>query len=491
MMKEKLLSDINNPLWIKKHNITGVSIDSRLAQKGDIFIAIPSQNVKNNVLDAFQKGVRVFILDLHDKHLENDLPHCTCYISENTRQDAAFICGYIYQKKPKTIAYVTGTNGKSSTVSLLRQIWQYNNIEAASIGTLGIERSFGIDKTYPVPSLTSLDPVSFHKTLSYLFDKNIEAVACEASSHGIDQFRLDGVPITTAGFTNLTQDHLDYHKTMDAYFDAKSLLFSRILEEQKTAVINADSPYFEKLKTIAKAKNQNIIAYGKQDFCDFKLLDARLQNGLYTLDLCFLGNITKNVLFPLFGNFQFENLLCASAMAFATGIKVTDIIATILHLKSIKGRMELIGKTKTNGLIFVDYAHTPDALERILKSIRSHNPNQVHLVFGCGGNRDASKRPIMGKIANDYADKIYITNDNPRFENAKEIRSQILSACPKGIEREDRAIAIAEAIQNLKENDILIIAGKGHEEGQIINGEILPFSDQDEAKKYISRESLE
>ncbi|CAO5677417.1 MAG: UDP-N-acetylmuramoyl-L-alanyl-D-glutamate--2,6-diaminopimelate ligase [Holosporales bacterium] len=468
--------------------LRGISIDSRIVQDMDVFFVMPTIKSYEHIVAAYQKGVRCFVV-AHDQinHLRSFLNDnkVTYLVVQNIRKACADACGLFYKNKPKELVYVTGTNGKSSTVSMLRQIWQLNGIEAATIGTLGVERSFGFDKTLNLPSLTSLDSVSFYKTLDYLAQSGVKAVACEASSHGLHQYRLDGIEINAAGFLNFTQDHLDYHQSMDEYFNAKSLLFKRILKEQKTAVINSDLAHFEDLQKIIEDKKQILLTFGKREQDQIRVLDYVLTDEGFLLTLSLFDEIYEKIPFLFFGFFQIENLLCAIALAYSSGLLIKDIVHSIPFLKSIKGRMEFIGKTKTDGKVFVDFAHSPDALENILKSIKRHQPQRIHLVFGCGGDRDPLKRPMMGKIAHQLADVVYITNDNPRSEDECSIRHQILKEAPKAIEIPDRKKAIETAIANLKNGDILIIAGKGHEEGQIIKGVSYPFSDQDEAKKCL------
>ncbi|CAO5680261.1 MAG: UDP-N-acetylmuramoyl-L-alanyl-D-glutamate--2,6-diaminopimelate ligase [Holosporales bacterium] len=459
--------------------VQGVSTNSVTCKETDVFVAIPCARIKENCQEAYQKGVRHFALEE-----AIDLPSdAIIYRVENARLCAAQCAAHFYPNMPTYIAAVTGTNGKSSTVSLLRQIWTLNHRTAASLGTLGLEAP--VDCPFDIPSLTSFDPITFHKILSYLTQQNIDAVAIEASSHGLDQYRIDGAPLSVAAFTNLTQDHLDYHHTMENYFAAKAKLFNRVLSPNMPAVINKDSPYFDALKRIVNKKNQQLITFSKSTHADFMVTHYRFEQFGMMLDLNFKGVERLNVRFPFCGVFQIENMLCAAAMAYATGITIEQILDAIPHLKPIKGRMEYMGDYQ-GASVFVDYAHTPDALENILKSIRHHTHGKIHLVFGCGGDRDKTKRPLMGKIANLLADHVYVTDDNPRHENPSDIRSQILSSISKAYDIPDRQNAIQTAMAHLHAGDVLIVAGKGHETGQIYKGTIYPFSDQDEILKIIN-----
>lgn len=466
--------------------LKGVSVDSRTCQESDIFIGVVCPILHQNCLDAYQKGVRYFAVET-PVELPSD---AVVQLVDNARLYAAQVSAYFYPKAPSLIAAVTGTNGKSSTVSLLRQFWQHGKLRAASLGTLGLEGPIDMEKnTLDIPSLTSLDPVSFHKTLQFLSNQCIDAVSIEASSHGLDQYRLDGAKISVAAFTNLTQDHLDYHQTMENYFNAKAQLFSRVLGKGLPAVINKNSPYFDALKNIIDDRERKLITYGIQIDADFEVKQYVLTSDGICLDLHFMGQTYKDVHLPLCGAFQIENMLCAAAMAYASGLSIDCIVKAIPFLQSIKGRMEHIADYN-GAAIFVDYAHTPDALENILTSIRQHTKGKVHLVFGCGGNRDTTKRPIMGEIANRLADVVYVTNDNPRFEDGDDIREQIMLAVPDAFNIADRKGAIQKAITNLSTGDVLIVAGKGHETGQIIKGITYPFSDQAEILSIVQKSCL-
>jgi UDP-N-acetylmuramoyl-L-alanyl-D-glutamate--2,6-diaminopimelate ligase len=464
--------------------VDGLTLDSRTITENSIFIATPSVRIEENIFDAINRDCRVILVEEKYNSFFNSYNNITVLNADNCYAAASKLASCFYTQKPSNIVYITGTNGKSSTVSLLRQIWTMAGKNAASYGTLGLERNGVVDKVLNLPSLTSLDAISFHRMLEYLTSQQITHFACEASSHGLEQFRLDNTEIIAGGFLNLTQDHLDYHGTMDNYFLAKSKLFHRVLKKRGHAILNKDSPFFEKLAHIAKTQEQSILTYSQKEKADFYVEKRVIDNNNVKLDFVFLNQSYKDIAFFLFGEFQVENLLCAAACAYVTGISPKDIIATIPHLKSIDGRMEYVG-CKNGGSIFVDFAHTPDALSKILDATLLYHPKKIHLVFGCGGDRDPKKRPIMGRIALEKADYIYITDDNPRFENAQNIRAEIQAAAPKALNIEGRHNAIKRAISNLQAGEILIVAGKGHEQGQIINGETYPFCDKQEIMKYL------
>lgn len=462
--------------------ITGISFDSRTTEPGHVFVGVQCERLKTNLEEAYAKGTRVFVIHLDDQKIAETLPEdIFIFVSHNPRQSLALLSKAFFGDYPKTLAAVTGTNGKSSTVSLLRQFWQSAGTEAACMGTLGIERYFGLDTSLNVPGLTSLDAGSFYKTLEYLGKSGAQAVAFEASSHGLDQNRLDGVSLDVAGFTNLTPEHLDYHADLESYFHAKARLFTEF--SPKTSVINKDNVYGERL--IGLLQDQPHLTYSTKSEADFRVTRLDIANGKMTIDVNFMGTEAKNITLNLYGLFQIENILCASAMAYATGVPLEHIISMLPKLHSIKGRMEYIGTTKSGAMAFVDYAHTPDAFENALKSIRHHAEGKIHVVFGCGGDRDPFKRPVMGRIAGELADIVYITDDNPRFEDPDAIRSQILEGNPQAIAIPDRAEAIKNAMQKLEKGDILIALGKGHQEEQLVKGRAYPFSDQEEIRKYV------
>jgi UDP-N-acetylmuramyl-tripeptide synthetase/UDP-N-acetylmuramoyl-tripeptide--D-alanyl-D-alanine ligase len=375
---------------------------------------------------------------------------------------------------------VTGTNGKTSTATFLRQLWEYLGVPAASIGTLGL-----IAPGINAPSRgTTPDPVSLHTMLADMANAGVEHLCMEASSHGLDQYRLDGVRLSAAAFTNITRDHMDYHHTPEAYFAAKRRLFSDLLPADGTAVLNADDAAFAPLKEIAEGRGIRVLSYGEaaEDIC----LERREPSiSGQRLHLRVMG--TQEVVdLPLAGKFQAENAMAALGLALACGAEQQAAVAALAHLQGVPGRMEKVGEV--NGAsVFVDYAHTPDALEVVISALRPHVSGKLMVVFGCGGDRDAGKRPLMGAIAERLADRVIVTDDNPRSEDAAEIRRQVLTGCPSAKAIGDRRRAIAEAVNALQPGDILLIAGKGHESGQTIGAYVLPFDDRDEARAAMAQ----
>ena len=462
--------------------ITGLTADSRRVQPGYLFAALPSAtrgsgtDGRDYIGDALARGA-VAVLGLPGTVLDDG---AQLLVDENPRRQLALLAARFYQRQPKTVAAITGTNGKSSVVGFTRQIWSHLGLPAASIGTLGIDAD-GFD---PGPSLTTPDPVALHQTLADLADAGIDHLAMEASSHGLDQYRLDGIVIAAAAFTNLTRDHLDYHRTEADYFAAKRRLFEQLLPADGTAVLNADSAYYDEIRDICRLAGHRISSYG-MNTSDMRIDDlSPLADGLR---LCVtIDRRTFETRLPLVGAFQAYNALAALGLAIGCGAAVDDAFAALALLKGVRGRMELVGHHPNGAMVYVDYAHPPDALETALSAIRSHVTGKLAVVFGAGGDRDPGKRAMMGKVAAEFADRAIVTDDNPRREDPASIRRQILTACPGAAEFDNRAKAIAAAIGELAADDVLIIAGKGHETGQIVGTEVLPFDDAEVARGVIT-----
>ncbi|HEY9163477.1 MAG TPA: UDP-N-acetylmuramoyl-L-alanyl-D-glutamate--2,6-diaminopimelate ligase, partial [Magnetovibrio sp.] len=372
----------------------------------------------------------------------------------------------------------TGTNGKTSTASFLRQIWEQLGRKAVSLGTIGLHGA-GFDEP---GGLTTPDPVKLHETLQRLADAGVDGLAMEASSHGLAQFRLDGVRVRAAGFTNITRDHLDYHGTMQDYLAAKLRLFGDVVAEDGVAVINADVPEAEAVVAMARKRGLEVITYG-QAGKRIRVLEREARPGAQRLSLM-VGIQNYTIDMPLAGKFQAENALCALGLAIGLGADVDAAVAALTKLEGVPGRMQHVGGAR-GADVYVDYAHTPDALQNVLKALRPHTKNKLHVLFGCGGDRDAGKRPEMGRIASELADHVIVTDDNPRSEDAATIRAQIMAATPNGEEIADRRFAIRTAVQALGAGDVLVLAGKGHEQGQIIGSQVLPFDDVKEAQTAI------
>jgi UDP-N-acetylmuramoyl-L-alanyl-D-glutamate--2,6-diaminopimelate ligase len=401
----------------------------------------------------------------------------------NPQRCFALMAACFYRHRPKTIAAVTGTNGKTSVAHFTREIWEALGQKAASLGTLG----WVVGNERHPGALTTPDPVTLHRTLGMLAERGVSHAVIEASSHGLAQFRLDGITVNAAAFTNLTRDHLDYHGDMDAYRAAKDRMFAALLTADGSAVLNADSPEFPRLAELARGRGHKIISYGLAAGADLRLVARRPRRDGQDVSLRLFG-ARDDVALKLIGEFQAMNVLAALGLVIATGAAPPAAVAALARLTTVPGRMQLVGKTN-GAAVFVDYAHTPDALHTVLAAARPHAEGRLVVVFGAGGDRDRGKRPLMGKVASEQADRVYITDDNPRTEIAAEIRRAILAAAPAAIEIGDRRTAIATAIGALAPGDVLIIAGKGHETGQIVGHETLPFDDAAIAREAIAGEA--
>lgn len=454
--------------------ICGLSADSREIRPGFLFGSLNGDQYIQSALDNGATAV------LAPNGCAFDFPpHVKVIYAENPNKDFALAAARYYEHTPPHILTVTGTNGKTSIADFVRQVLTMMGKKAASTGTLGMIK--GNDAPIPSPNTTP-NAVTIHRELRELYDEGFEYVVMEASSHGLCQYRLGGIRCEAAGFTNLTRDHLDYHKTFENYLEAKLILFRETLKEGGTAVLNADIECFEKIRKTCLECGKKVVTYGHNGK-ELRLLKITPQPHGQKLELEFYGKPLELEI-PLSGEFQAMNVLCALGLLVEETGQPEEILKYIVKIHGAKGRLELAGQ-KNGAAVYIDYAHTPDALENVIRALRPHASGRLHVLFGCGGDRDAGKRPIMGKLADELADIVYVTDDNPRTEDAAKIREQIMAACPHGINIGDRAAAIKAAMDNLKPGDILILAGKGHETGQYINGKIYPFSDHEEVLKNL------
>lgn len=452
--------------------ITGLTADSRAVRPGYLFAAIPGTQLDGrDFIDAAVRAGAAAVLAPPDVTAERVTPGISLITADNPRRSLARMASAFYGSKPETIAAVTGTNGKTSVAAFARQIWNAIGRKAASLGTLGLD---GPGLT-PTGGLTTPDPVELHKQLHELAEAGFQSIAIEASSHGLDQFRLDGVPIRAAAFTNLTRDHLDYHGSMKEYRHAKMRLFRELLMPGGAMVVNAETPEYPALMELARERGLDLFSYGlgKGDIRCRSM--APTEDG-WNLVLDVLGT-EQAVAFPLMGSFQVENALAALGLVIACGGEYAAACAALEVLEGVPGRMETVSRLPSGARIIVDFAHTPDALETVLTATRPHAARRLTVVFGCGGDRDRGKRPEMGAIASRLADGVIITDDNPRHEDAGTIRKEISATCPEAVEVAGRKDAIGVAIADLAEGDILVVAGKGHETGQVIGDNVIPFSD--------------
>ena len=460
-------------------DIRGLTADSRAVEPGFLFAALPGSKSdgRSFINDAVARGA-VAVLAPEGTARPSD--NVALIEDENPRRRLALMAARFYSRQPRTIAAVTGTSGKTSVASFTRQLWALLGHRAASVGTLGIVTPEGTR----YGALTTPDPVLLHRDLAMLADDGIDHLSVEASSHGLEQYRLDGLKLSAAAFTNLTRDHLDYHPTMAAYFKAKRRLFCSLLPAGGTAVLNADVPEFDALRDLCRACAQRIIAYGRTG-TDLKLLGQVPQGDGQLLTIAADGKEWR-VSFPVVGTFQAMNLLAALGLVMAGGAKAADLMSLVERLEGVPGRMELVAHHPNGAPIFVDYAHKPHALETVLAALRPHVAGKLVVVFGCGGDRDRGKRPEMGAIAARLADVAIVTDDNPRSEAPASIRAEIMAACPGGIEIGDRRKAIETAVAKLTPGDVLVIAGKGHETGQTIAGVMHPFDDSQVARETVA-----
>jgi UDP-N-acetylmuramoyl-L-alanyl-D-glutamate--2,6-diaminopimelate ligase len=454
--------------------IDGLAVDSRTVKPRDLFFALSgSKTDGTRFIDVAIASGAVAVAGDHPPSGERRVPFV---VTPNPRRALALAAARFYPRQPATIAAVTGTSGKTSVAAFARQIWQRLGHASASIGTIGLVSP----KRTVYGSLTTPDPIALHRQLDEITRDGVTHLAFEASSHGLDQYRLDGVRIAAGGFTNLTRDHMDYHPDVAHYVAAKLRLFRELVMPDGAAVISADHDCSQAVIDVAHAKHLRLVTVGsKGDGAGegIRVAAAGIDGFAQRLELEHRGR-RYSLRLPLVGEFQIENALVAAGLAIGTGSEPDQVFAALEHLEGAKGRLEQVAEY--NGApIFVDYAHKPDALAKALQALRPYAKRKLVVVFGAGGDRDAGKRPLMGAIAAEHADNVIITDDNPRSENPAMIRSAILDAAKGAREIGDRAEAIRTAIAGLQTGDALLIAGKGHETGQIIGDLVLPFSDHD------------
>jgi UDP-N-acetylmuramoyl-L-alanyl-D-glutamate--2,6-diaminopimelate ligase len=474
-----LLPDVAVAEPFTAREVAGISADSRNIAPGFVFFAVPGTRADglSFVPQALQRGATAVVA----QRLPEALPEGIAFIEvTDVRASLARSAARFYPRQPQVISAVTGTSGKTSVAAFTRQIFAALGHVAASLGTLGVVAPSGA----AYGSLTTPDPVSLHATLDRLAGEGITHLTLEASSVGIVQSRLDATHITSAAFTNLSREHLDDHGTIENYLAAKLRLFDTLLQSGRSAVIDADSEIAPQVMATCKARGLRIFSVGEKGEA-LRLVSVRPE-GLATRLTVAYQDGNDEILLPLMGRFQVSNALIAAGLAIVEGDDATAVLATLEHLAGASGRLERVG-SRHGAPIFVDYAHKPDALEKVLRALRPFATGKLIVVFGCGGNRDTGKRPIMGEIAARLADIVLVTDDNPRFENPNEIRQAILVGARKAPgadvrEIGNRADAIAAGVGMLAPGDVLLIAGKGHETGQILGDRTLPFSDQLEVR---------
>ncbi|PSO21852.1 UDP-N-acetylmuramoyl-L-alanyl-D-glutamate--2,6-diaminopimelate ligase [Bradyrhizobium sp. MOS003] len=452
---------------------TGLALDSRVVKAGDLFFALAGSKTDGaRFIDAAVAAGAVAVVGDHAP-TGSKVPFITV---ANPRRALALAAARFFPSQPATIAAVTGTSGKTSVAAFTRQIWERLGHASASIGTIGLVSP----KRTVYGSLTTPDPIALHRQLDEIVRDGVTHLAFEASSHGLDQYRLDGVRVSAGGFTNLSRDHMDYHPTVAHYLAAKLRLFRELIQPGGAALISADHDCSAQVIEAATSRGLRVMAVGRNGDGageGIRLGGATVEGFSQVLELEHCGR-RYAIRLPLVGEFQIENALVSAGLAIGTGSDAADVFASLEHLEGAKGRLERVGE-RNGAPIFVDYAHKPDALAKALQALRPYAKRKLVVVFGAGGDRDAGKRPIMGEIAAENADRVIITDDNPRSEKPETIRAEILATAKGAREIGDRATAIRTAIGELQEGDALLVAGKGHETGQIVGGEVLPFSDHE------------
>lgn len=469
----------------REARITGLAVDSRAVRGGFLFAALPGSKAHGAAFipAALELGAVAVLTDAEGARIAQGLPgmgNVALVVAEDAREALSFAAALWFGRQPATMVAVTGTNGKTSVATFTRQIWSALGLPAINIGTTGVEGAWDAPSGHTTP-----EPITLHRLLAEAAEAGITHAAMEASSHGLDQRRLDAVRLKAAGFTNFTQDHLDYHGTFEAYFAAKAGLFDRVLPEDGTAVLNTDDPKSIDLALIATARGQSILRTGHGADADLRILGQRFDATGQDVRFAWKG-APHQVRLNLIGGFQAENVAVAAGLAIGSGSAPNDVFAVLPQLTTVRGRMQLAGRRRNGASVFVDYAHTPDALETALQALRPHVMGRIVVVFGAGGDRDRTKRPLMGKAAAENADILFVTDDNPRSEDPASIRAQIMEACPEANEVGDRAEAILRGVDALGPGDALLVAGKGHESGQTIAGHVYPFDDVEQASVAVA-----
>ncbi|GLQ27061.1 UDP-N-acetylmuramoyl-L-alanyl-D-glutamate--2,6-diaminopimelate ligase [Sulfitobacter pacificus] len=465
-------------------DIAGLAVDSRLVREGFLFAALPGSRVHGAefIQYAVRMGASAVLTDAEGAVIAADVmaeAGVAVVVTDAPREALSRTAALWSGAQPSTMVAVTGTNGKTSVSTFVRQIWIEMGLAAVNLGTTGVEGAWTAPLAHTTP-----EPITLHKALADATANGITHAAMEASSHGLDQRRLDGVTLKAAGFTNFTQDHLDYHETFEAYFDAKAGLFARVLPEEGTAVINIDDPKGVEMAAIAQARGCSVITVGR-DGGDLRLTGQRFDATGQDLRFSWGGKDYQKRL-ELIGGFQAENVLLACGLVIACGANAADVFDTLPHLTTVRGRMQLAATRDNGAAVFVDYAHTPDAIATALKAMRPHVMGRLVAIVGAGGDRDATKRPLMGAAAAEHADLVIVTDDNPRSEDPAVIRSAVLLGAPDATEVGDRAEAILRGVDAIGPGDALLVAGKGHETGQTVGDDVLPFDDVEQASVAVT-----
>jgi UDP-N-acetylmuramoyl-L-alanyl-D-glutamate--2,6-diaminopimelate ligase len=469
----------------RQARVSAITSDSRAVREGTLFAALPGSHVHGArfIPDALEAGAGAILTDAAGARLAADAlagADAALVLAEDPRQTLAYAAALWFGAQPETMVAITGTNGKTSVASFTRQIWEALGLDAVNLGTTGVEGAISAAMTHTTP-----DPVTLHHLLARCAREGVTHAAMEASSHGLDQCRLDGVRLRAAAFTNITQDHLDYHPDFAAYLDAKAGLFARVLPEDGVAVVNIDDPNGAHMAGIAAERGQDLITVGRRAGADLHLTGQRFDATGQVLRFDWEDR-SHQVRLDLIGGFQAENVALAAALAIAAGADAGRVIAALPGMTTVRGRMQLAATRHTGAAVFVDFAHTPDAVATALRALRPHVMGRLTAIIGAGGDRDRGKRPLMGQAAAQFADAVIVTDDNPRSEDPATIRAAVRAGCPGATEVADRAEAILRGVDTLGPGDALLICGKGHETGQIVGSDVLPFDDAEQASLAVS-----
>lgn len=471
----------------REARISGLAVDSRQVRPGYLFAALAG--AKAHGVDfapyALRMGAAALLTDRGGADAARNAiaetgGKAALIVAEDARLALAGAAALWFGLQPATMVAVTGTNGKTSVATFTRQIWTELGYSACNIGTTGVEGAFTAASAHTTP-----EPVTLHRLLAEMAAAGVTHAAMEASSHGLDQRRLDGVTLKAAAFTNFTQDHLDYHASFDAYFAAKAGLFNRVLPPEGTAVVNLDDPRGAGIADLCRRRGQTVIGVGRSEAADLRTLGQRFDATGQDLRFSWRGE-PHLVRLPLIGGFQASNALVAAGLAVGAGDDPEPVIAALSRLTTVRGRMQLVAQRDNGATVFVDYAHTPDAVATAIAALRPHVLGRLVVVLGAGGDRDRTKRPLMGEAAARLADKVYVTDDNPRTEDPASIRAAVLAGAPGATEVGDRAEAILRGVDALGPGDALLIAGKGHETGQVIGTDVYPFDDAEQASVAVA-----
>ncbi|WP_394178041.1 UDP-N-acetylmuramoyl-L-alanyl-D-glutamate--2,6-diaminopimelate ligase [Yoonia maritima] len=471
--------------------ITGLTVDSRNVKSGNLFAALPGATVHggNFIAKAIELGASAVLTDAAGAQIAADVlsaSNVATIVAQDPRQALAQTASLWFGAHPGTVVAVTGTNGKTSVSTFCRQIWEELGLFGVNLGTTGVEGAWAHPLKHTTP-----EPITLHRVMAEAVQHGVTHVAMEASSHGLDQRRLDGVVLAAAGFTNFTQDHLDYHKSFEAYFEAKMGLFTRVLSEDGVAVVNLDDPKGPEVAEICTERGQEVIGVGRHPSARLRLTGQRFDATGQDLLFEWQGK-AQQVRLGLIGGFQADNVLLAAGLVIAAGAEPADVFDTLPHLGTVHGRMELAATRENGAAVFVDYAHTPDAVKTALTAMRPHVMGRIIAIVGAGGDRDTTKRPLMGAAAAQNADIVIVTDDNPRSEDPAKIRAAVMAgALDAGgadhvTEIGDRAEAILRAVDMLRPGDALLVAGKGHETGQTVGDSVLPFDDVEQASMAVA-----